>query len=132
VKPIFFRTAIVVLAGIGVLSVGRISISHWTGEESCPVLGPLPACYIILIAYSLIVLSMYPRLQKASTLFLIGWAPVIALALAGVVGELTDLLQCPHLENGIPQCFISAALASIVGLLAWRLFRIETVDTSPS
>jgi hypothetical protein len=131
-KVIFFRTAIVLLASVGVLGVGRISIIHWTGEASCPMISSLPACYLILIGYSLIVLSMYPRLKKASALFLVGWAPVITLALAGVVGELTDSLQCPHLENGIPQCFISAALASIVGLLAWRLFRIETVDTSPS
>ena len=129
---VLFRTAIILLAGIGVLGVGRISVIHWSGDASCPMIGSLPACYIILIGYSLIVLSMYPRLPKASILFLVGWAPVITLALAGVVGELTDLLQCPNLENGIPQCFISAALASIVGLLAWRMFKIETVDTSPS
>ena len=113
-QTVFFRTAIVLLAGIGVLGVGRISIIHWSGEASCPMISLLPACYIILIGYSLIVLSMSPRLQKASTLFLIGWVPVIMLALSGVVGELTGILQCPHLENGIPQCYLSAALASII------------------
>ena len=70
-KEMFCRTAIILLAGIGVLGVGRISITHWTGEASCPMIGSLPACYIILIGYSLIVLSMYPRLQQ-------GWVPVIA------------------------------------------------------
>ena len=124
-KEIVFRTAIVVLASIGVLGVGQISIIHWTDELSCPMISSLPACYIILIAYSLIVLSMYPRLQKALLVFLVGWVPVITLALAGVVGELTNSLQCPRLENGIPQCFISAAFALIIGLLAWLLFRIE-------
>jgi len=63
-KEMFFRTAIVLLASIGVLGVGRISISHWTSEASCPMMGSLPACYIILIGYSLIVLSMYPRLKR--------------------------------------------------------------------
>ena len=124
-KGIFFRTAIVLLASIGVLGVGRISIIHWTGETSCPMIGSLPACYIILIGYSLIVVSMYPRLQKASTLFLVGWVPVVMLALTGVVGELTDVLQCPHLENGTPQCFLSAALALTIGLLAWLLFKFQ-------
>jgi hypothetical protein len=130
-QAVFFRTAIVLLAGIGVLGVGRISVIHWSGEASCPMISSLPACYIILIGYSLIVLSMYPRLHKASILFLIGWTPVITLALTGVLGELTDMLQCPHLENGIPQCFISAALALIIGLLAWFLFKIEAVKISP-
>ena len=126
-QAVIFRTAIVLLAGIGVLGVGRISVFHWTGEASCPMISSLPACYIILIAYILIVLSMYPRLQKALFVFLIGWVPVTSLALSGVVGELTGTLQCPHLENGIPQCFISAAFASIIGLLAWFLFKIKAV-----
>jgi len=77
-KEMFCRTAIILLASIGVLGVGRISITHWTGEASCPMIGSLPACYIILIGYSLIVLSMYPRLQQAFLLFLIGWVSVIA------------------------------------------------------
>ena len=90
-KGIFLRTAIGLLASIGVLGVGRISIIHWTGEASCPMISSLPACYIILIAYILIVLSMYPRLQKALIVFLIGWVPVTSLALyweseAGVTG----------------------------------------------
>ena len=130
-KEMFCRTSIILLASIGVLGVGRISITHWTGEASCPMIGPLPACYIILIGYSLIVLSMYPHVQKALVLFVIGWAPVMLLALTGVVGELTGVLQCPHLEIGIPQCYISAALALIIGLIAWLLFKIEaaTVDS---
>jgi len=131
-KEIVFRTAIVVLASIGVLGVGRISVIHWTGEAFCPMISSLPACYIILIAYSLIVLSMYPRLQKAVGVFLVGWVPVITLALAGVVGELTDILRCPHLENGMPQCFISAAFGLTIGLLAWLLFKIEAAKISPS
>jgi hypothetical protein len=130
-QAVLLRTAIFLLAGIGVLGVGRISVMHWTGEAFCPMISSLPACYVILIAYSLIVLSMYPRLQKALLVFLIGWVPVTTLALTGVVGELTGILQCPHLENGIPQCFISATFALIIGLLAWFLFKIEAVKISP-
>jgi hypothetical protein len=129
---VFFRIAIVLLAGIGVLGVGRISVIHWSGEAFCPMISSLPACYVILIAYSLIVLSMYPRLQKALLVFLIGWVPVTTLALTGSVGELTGILQCPHLENGMPQCFISAVFALTIGLLAWFLFKTEAVKISPN
>ena len=127
-KERFCRAAIIILASIGILGVGRISINHWTGEASCPMIGPLPACYIILIGYSLIVLSVYPGLQQTSLLFLIGWVPVITLALIGVVGELTDIIQCPQLENGLPQCYLSAVLALILGLIAWLLFRIQSAN----
>ncbi len=131
-QAVFLRAAIVLLASIGVLGVGRISVLHWTGEASCPMISSLPACYIIFIAYMLIVLSMYPHLQKALIVFLIGWVPVTLLALSGVVGELTDTLQCPHLENGIPQCFISAAFGMTIGILAWLLFKIEATKISLS
>ena len=131
-KGIFLRTAIGLLASIGVLGVGRISIIHWTGESSCPMISSLPACYIILIAYILIVLSMYPRLQKALIVFLIGWVPVTSLALSGVVGELTGTLQCPPLENGTPQCFISATIGMTIGMLAWLLFKFGAAKTSLS
>ncbi len=128
-KGKFLRLAVVLLAGIGVLGVGRISIIHWTDEASCPMIGSLPACYFIFIGYSLIVLSMYPRLKKAFILFLVGWVPVMTLALTGVVGELTGSLQCPHLENGIPQCYISVALALTIGVLTWVLFKNQTART---
>ena len=128
-KELIFRTTIALLAGIGVLGAGRISIAQWTGNASCPRVGFLPVCYLILVGYSLIVLSMYPRLQKTSLLFLTGYVPVIFFAITGVVGELTGILQCPNLKNGTPTCYISAALALIIGSAGWFLFKSRKTDS---
>ena len=70
---------------------------------------------------------MYPHLQQTSLLFLIGWIAVILFALTVMIGELTGALQLPHLENGTPICYISTALALIIGLLSWFYFRIKEV-----
>lgn len=117
------RISIIILALFGVWGVAKISMNHWTGESACPMIGQAPICYIILIGYSLIVLSMYPQLKKAAIVFLLGWLPVMLFALTGVIGELTNTLQCPQTPTGIPACYFSAAFSLIIGIFSLLVFR---------
>lgn len=121
------RGAIVALAVLGVWGVGNISLSHALGEMSCPMLGPVAACYIILVGYTLILCSMFVSLTRSLFMFIAGWAPVILLALAGVVGELTATLACPASAIGIPKCYFSALLSAVIGLLYWRFYRMQKI-----
>lgn len=118
-----FRLAIITLSSLGIWGVGGISFSHWTGEASCPMIGSLPACYIILFAYGLILLSVLFTFEKTLTVFLIGWIPVIILALIGIGGEITSTLACPPSEIGIPKCYFSALLSIVIGCLYWYFYK---------
>jgi len=118
------RIIIIVLATIGFLGVGEISHAHWSHEASCPMIGSIPACYIILVGYGLIFLSMFVKPILSLRLFIIGWTPVIILALLGVVGELTATLSCPPSAIGIPKCYFSAAMSLAIGLLYWSLYNL--------
>jgi len=118
---LYIRLAIIILGGLGFIGVGGISHSHWSGEASCPTIGSLPACYIILLGYGLILASLLLKPKTSVVLFLIGWIPVIALASIGVVGDLTSTVSCPSSEIGIPKCYFSAALSLAIGLLYWKL-----------
>jgi hypothetical protein len=89
------RITIIALVALGFWGVGGISFTHWAGETPCPTIGLIPACYIIFVGYGLVLLSMYPNLKKSLGVFLIGWVPVITLALVGVIGEITSTLHCP-------------------------------------
>lgn len=122
-QVILLRLVITILALFGVWGVARISMNHWTGETACPMMGQVPICYIILIGYSLIVLSMYPQLKKAAIVFLLGWLPVMLFALTGVIGELTNTFQCPQTPTGIPACYFSAAFSLVIGVLSLLVFR---------
>lgn len=114
------KLVIIILSSIGLWGVGGISLIHWHGEASCPMLGSMPACYLILIAYGVMFVSMWLSINKITILlFLSGWLPVILLALIGVAGELTSTLACPPSEIGIPKCYFSALLAMMIGLLYW-------------
>lgn len=117
--------AIAALAAAGFFGVGEISHAHWAGEAACPVIGPVPACYVILVGYGLILISVLPQVPFRSAVFAVGWLPVFALALVGVGGEVTGLAACPQTQSGIPKCFISAAMAAVIGLLAVLLRRLD-------
>lgn len=113
------RGLLILIAGFGSLAGARLSLDHLTQGEICPVIGPIPACYIVLLGY-LCVLVAAIRLSKSGSkqLFYIGWAPVFMLAFAGVIMELTQGDICPKGPVGIPQCYISFVMAG----LCWWLF----------
>ena len=117
------RLMIIALSSLGLWGVGGISFLHWTGEASCPMIGILPACYIILLGYGLILLSVLFLFKKTLMVFLIGWTPVIILALAGVIGQITSTLTCPASEIGIPKCYFSALLSIVIGCLYWYFYK---------
>ena len=117
------KLTIILLSSVGLWGVAGISISHWSREASCPMLGVIPACYIILFGYGLILLSMLLPFKRSLISFLIGWLPVIILALIGVLGELTSTLACPASEIGIPKCYFSAMLGIIIGGIYWRFYK---------
>jgi len=122
------RITIITLAALGFLGVGEISLAHWRQEASCPTFAAIPACYVILVGYGLIFLSMFTRFKVSLRLFVIGWVPVIVLALLGVLGELTATLSCPASAIGIPKCYFSAAMSLAIGLLYWRLYNIKSIN----
>jgi len=61
--------------------------------ETCPVVGPLPACYLVAIGYFLVALSaISPTAKWTRNVFFIGWTPVAVLAGFGS----TMFLLIPH------------------------------------
>ena len=122
-KKNILSLSIVILGLIGFWGVSKISYLHFSGHESCPMLGMLPACYIVFLGYFMIVLSMLPRIPRSKMIFIIGWLPVIILALVGTAGEVTQTMSCPHTNTGIPKCYFSAVFSAAIGILAFFHFK---------
>jgi hypothetical protein len=117
-----YRLAIILLSGYAIFSVLPIVHLHWNEQVSCPTIAMIPACYLVLVGYTGILLSVLLPLilkdfAKANFLFLISWLVVSLFALLGVFGEITNLWHCPKSVTGIPKCVYSAGLVLIIRLL---------------
>ena len=86
------------------------------------MLGTIPECYIIFIAYAMIVISMFLPKKIQKKVFIFFWLTIIILALLGSLEELTGLAECPHTGIGIHKCYFSAIFSTLVGIFAWFYF----------
>jgi hypothetical protein len=118
---LIIRLILVALAIFGALAAFNISQAQWTGSASCPSITIVPACYVVLAGYSLMVISaIFPR----KVLFLMGWIPVFLLAAIGTISEFFATVPiCPRTAGGIPQCYLSLALVLLIGITAFYFFK---------
>jgi len=116
------------LAAFATWSAASISWVHFNAEASCPVLGWIAACYLILISYIAILVSAF---WQNRTLFFAGWSVIFTLALLGSISELTSMeAVCPRTSGiwAIPQCYLSFGIALL--LLPLFLITIRTITFS--
>ncbi|MDB2437402.1 hypothetical protein N9W89_01685 [Hellea sp.] len=107
-------------ASLGTLAVANISWRHATGRETCPAIGPIPICHVVLAAYAAIVISV---VLGSAPLFWAGLTPVFGFAAAGTIGEVvSDEPVCPRTSNGIPKCYLSLAMSLVIGLFGFIHF----------
>ncbi|MGJ8562808.1 MAG: hypothetical protein ACSHXY_04580 [Alphaproteobacteria bacterium] len=108
------RYFLLLLALLGVIAGGRLSIEHLRFGKICPMLGPIPACLIVFLGYSAIGIGAFlGRTPKSRNLFFLGWLPITGLALSGVAAELLGEHICPLGAFDVPQCFYSLLMAMI-------------------
>ena len=108
---IVFRVLIALIAIFVLINLSPVSLAEWSGEDACPNIGPLPACYLVMLCYAMIGLAAAFNPRRLVWMFIIGWLPVFALALTGTTLEVLGHGTCPVSESGIPMCYISLALA---------------------
>ena len=108
---------------IGLYGVAPIVFRHATGVETCPTLGPVPACYVVLLGYTLMGASVFAVTRFRTPLFAAGWIPVFGLAMTGSSMEILGYQACPRSADDIPTCYFSLAFAT--GLMV--LFIVERI-----
>ena len=112
-KPaLAFQIPLLAISGFGVFAGAQLSITHIQQGEICPLLGPIPACFVVFIGYSLMFIAAIKATSTFSgKLFYIGLTPIFLLAAFGVVMEIIQGSICPDGLLGIPQCVFSLIMA---------------------
>lgn len=112
------RYALILLSLLGTAAGGRLSVEHLQTGETCPMLGPIPACLFVFAGYALVLVNaLFLKTLNKRSLFFFGWTPIFLLAAFGVVLEILGQNICPPGGLGIPQCFYSLAMALICLIL---------------
>jgi len=118
-----------VLLAIGFFGAAKVSYENFTGSP-CPHVGIVPICYVVLVAYGLMILAMLlPHAKVKHFLFCPGWGTAFLVALLGTIAEVTSGGGvCPSSGGGslrggaastgsIPLCYISLALTIVILIL---------------
>ena len=104
------RMTIAALALLGLAGVLPVSVSEFDGSADCPRLMSVPACYVVLTAYFVLLASAaVPRLWRTWSV-VVALVIIVMLAAAGSALEVTGHGACPQTTGGIPKCYLSLAL----------------------
>lgn len=108
------RGAIFAIAASVIYSLWPVILMQWSNGNGCPKLGPVPACYLVGVAYAAIGSAALFAPYRLTWVFLAGWTPVFVLAATGSILELSGRTTCPASATGVPLCYYSLALAVVL------------------
>jgi len=124
-KRNFTYIALWVFLLVGFSYAALVSYRNFTGDL-CPAVGPVPICYIVLLAYSLMIASFVVKHNGCKHYFFTaGWGIAAVLA---VLGSLAEFFTpgggvCPSSsggglrgasQGGLPMCYVSLALLVVI------------------
>jgi len=92
------------LLSVALFGAINLAWSNYTKVDLCPKLGPVPACYVFITIYVLILVGI---IRPVRWFFLSGAIAAFALASIGIAREIIySTPVCPQTSNGIPTCYI--------------------------
>ncbi|MDB4673268.1 hypothetical protein OAF27_00505 [Verrucomicrobiales bacterium] len=109
IRPAIF-ILLAILLGFAVYASLSLSIKEWKIPGSCPSIGPVPACYLVLAGFGS---ALVGHLTRTRLLFILGLGLPTLLAVIGTVGQLSGFVECPKTPGGTPMCFLSLAICSV-------------------
>ena len=113
-------TTAALLSVLGIGLWGGLSVSHanFTTEQACPHLAGLAICYIVTIAYGLMLIALFmKRTRFHFVLFACAWLVTFLIALSGSVLEFSRGAVCPTTSFMMPLCYLSLAMCLAIAAL---------------
>ena len=110
------------LLAVGFVGALKVSYENMTGQP-CPHIILIPICYVVLVAYGLMIVStLISPIKLKHYLFCAGWGTAFLIALVGSVSELlAGGGVCPTsggsvrgATGSIPLCYASLAMLIVI------------------
>lgn len=116
------------LLGVGLYGALSVSYTTITGTSPCPSIVGVPACFVVLLGYSMmLVATIINRQKNVRWLFVAGWLPVFLLAFVGTLFEIGNGNTCPKSSTGLALCYVSLSFAVAVALLYFFILKLQKI-----
>ena len=120
-SKIIIHLVISVLLVIGLYGAGGLVMTEIQTGNGCPKIMGIPACVIVMICF-LIPLIVH-LLKKYHILYFIFTGLAFAIAVVASIMQFNAIGECPKLDNGIPMCYLSLLIFSILIVLKLILIK---------
>lgn len=121
-KKIFYLVATAFLL-FAIYGAANLSLNDFNGMVSCPKIAGIPACYLVLLFFILGAVSHFVKSKYSNKAFYFFIGTPGVLALFASIKELSIAHTCPRTSTGVPMCFISLGLCSVILLFKFLSLR---------
>ena len=99
----------------GIYGAGTLVYKEIVNGDICPKILNIPACYIIMVC---LVIPLIIHLIKGSNrIYFIFTGLAWSIATYGSIMQFFKIIECPKTAEGIPMCYISFIMFSLLILL---------------
>ena len=110
--------ALLSILGIGLWGGLSVSYANFTAQQACPHLAGLAICYIVTIAYALMLITLFIKRSRLNTIaFFAAWIITFLIALSGSILEIIHGAVCPTTSFLLPLCYVSLAMCLAIAAL---------------
>lgn len=121
-----FKSLISLISIFAIYGTLHLAFKEWQIGGICPSLFGIPACYIVLLCFLVVLISHLLDFRYSKWFYFIFLGIVTIIATTGTLGELLGSTKCPRTSSGIPMCFISLAICLSLLFSKFYLVRINT------
>jgi phosphatidylserine synthase len=106
---------ITILLLIGIWGAGGLVWEEIKTGNGCPKIWIIPACVIILVCFLIPFVSHI--LKKWNKLYFVFTGTALIIAIIASIMQVTGKGECPKIDNGIPMCYLSFLIFSVLIIL---------------
>jgi hypothetical protein len=99
----------------GIYGVGTLVYKEFVYGNICPNIVNTPACYIIMVC--LVIPLIIHLIKGSNSIYFMFTGLAWSIATYGSIMQFSETIECPKTEEGIPMCYISFVMFSLLILL---------------
>jgi quinol-cytochrome oxidoreductase complex cytochrome b subunit len=121
VLMVSIHRVILTLLILGTIGVAGLVIEEVQTGNGCPKIGMLPACFIILFCFLVPLVAQLKK--KWNMLYFLFTGLALIIAIIASVMQYLGHSECPKTDGGIPMCYLSFAIFSL--LIALKIIQLK-------